>query len=124
MPSVAARRLELEEELVGLDAALVVRLVVVLLRQRADDLAAEALAADLREKAVEVLRGVLLVLREHLDEVLERLALELVELPTLRGVDGLLARAGGAVIGHLEDADEAAAPPRRCCRGASSTRRS
>ncbi len=104
LPRVAARRLELDEELVRLDAALVVRLVVVLLGEGADDLAAEALAADLREEVVEVLRGVLLVLREDLDDVLERLALELVELLALGRVGRL---AAGPLVGRLEDADEA-----------------
>ena len=41
---------------------------------------AEAVAADLREEAIDVLRGVLLVFGEDLDEVLERLVLQLVEL--------------------------------------------
>ena len=80
------------------------RLVVVLLGERADDLAAEALAADLREEVVEVLGGVLLVFGEDLDDVPERLALELVELLSLRGVGGL---AGGPLVGRFEHADEA-----------------
>ena len=76
-------------------------LIVELHRERADDLAGEAVAADLGEEAVDVLGGVLLVLGEDLDEVLERLGLELVELLALRGV-GLALR-----VGDLEDADEA-----------------
>ncbi len=106
LPGVAARGLELDEELVGLDAALVVRLVVVLLGEGADDLAAEALAADLRQEVVEVLRGVLLVFGEDLDDVAKGLALQLVELLALRGVGAL-----GATprVRGLEDADE---PPR------------
>ncbi len=103
-PGVAARGLELEEELVGLDAALVVRLVVELLGQGAHDLAAETLAADLREEVVEVLRRVLLVLGEDLDDVLQGLALQLVELLALSGADAL-GRVDG--VGGLEDADEA-----------------
>ncbi len=105
LPGVAARGLELEEELVGFDAALVVRLVVVLLGERADDLAAEALAADLRQEGVEVLRGVLLVFGEHLDDVAKGLALQLVELLALRRVRSLAPAAG---IRGLEDADEPA----------------
>ena len=105
-PRVPARGLELQEELVRLDAPLVVRLVVVLLGELADDLdAAEALAPDLREERVEVLRReILLVLGEDLDDVLQRLALDLVELPLLCGAHALAA--GAAVVGRLEDADE------------------
>lgn len=68
-------------------------LIVELDRERADDLAGEAVAADSGEEAVDVLRGVLLVLGEDLDEVLEGLGLELVELLALRGV-GLALRVG------------------------------
>ena len=83
---VGARGLELEEQLVGLDPAVVVGLIVELHGEGAHDLAGEAVAADLGEEAVDVLRGVLLVLGEDLDEILERLRLELVELLALRGV--------------------------------------
>ena len=108
-PRFGAGGLELDQELVGLDAPLVVRLVEVLLGERADDLPAEALSADLGEKGVEILRGVLLVLGEHLDDVAKGLALELVELAALRGVHGFPAwPRRSSPVRRLEDADESA----------------
>ncbi len=80
------------------------RLVVELLGELADDLSAEALPADPREEVVEVLRGVLLVLGEHFDNVLERLLLELVELLALGQVRVFCAALN---VGRLEHADEA-----------------
>ena len=95
-------RLQLEQEPVRLDTALVVRLVVEGTRQRVDDLASELRAARLDEELVHVLGGVLLVLDEHRDEVLERLALQLVDLrfSLVAGLGPLLGR-------RLEDGQEA-----------------
>ena len=104
MPGVRRGRLELEEQLVRLDPAVVVRLIVELHRERAHDLPREAIAADLHEELVHVVRGVLLVLGEDLDEVAEGLALELVELLALGDVALLRARTS---LGDLEHADEA-----------------
>lgn len=76
------------------------RLIVELHRERAHDLSREAVAADLHEELVDVVGGVLLVLGEDLDEVAQRLALQLVELLALGDVALLR-------VGDLEDADEA-----------------
>ena len=84
---VGARGLELEHELVGLDAALVVRLLVERDGERAHDSAGEFVAPVFDEEAVDVVGAVLLVFGEDLDEVLERLGLELVELLALRCAD-------------------------------------
>ena len=80
---LGADRVELQQELVGLDAALVVRLLVERRGQRLDDASGELVAARLDEETVHVVGAVLLVLGEDLDQVLQRLGLQLVELLAL-----------------------------------------
>ena len=72
-------RVELDEEALGLDGALVARLGEERVGQLGDDLARVHGAADRRQEVEGVLGPLALVLGEHLHQVLERLALELLE---------------------------------------------
>jgi len=77
---VLVRRLDLQEQAVRLDAALVVRLVIQRLRQRAHDLAGKLFTTRAHEKAVHVVGRILFVLHEYSHQVAERFGLELIEL--------------------------------------------
>ena len=96
---VGTRRLELQEQPVRLDAALVLRLIVERLGERVHDATRELVAARLLQEAVHVLGAVLLVFHEHRDEVLQRFGLELGELAARALARPLL---GG--LEHLEKA--------------------
>ena len=93
---VAGVGIQLDEQAIGLDGALVAGLVEDGVGQLLQDLARVLLAADLGQELEGVAGGLGVVLREQLDEVVERLALKLL------GALLLLLAAAGLLLGQIE----------------------